>query len=366
MRRFLVLFFLLSSPLMAAELQLRNIGRFDGWKENYLSGIGLVSGLANTGDSARNKTTRQALANLMSRFDLNVQDSQITSRNVASVIVTATLPAVSRPGDRIDVTVTSMGDAKSLVGGALLLTPLKGPNGRIYCLAQGALNVGGYRAESHDSLVQQNHPTVGLIPGGCTVEQGTQIDPQPANGLLRFVLNQPDYVMSASVAAKVRKTLPQLNAVSRDAGLVEIQLPQYVAPDQLVELIASIEAVRVEPVNQIKVVVNERSGVVVAGAQTVISPIAVSYGNLRISINSTSIVAQPLLVINSPDTRASITRDSTIKATEAGASVITRPGNTVADLVALLNAQRVSARDMIAILQAIKASGALYADIVVQ
>lgn len=356
----------LSLPVAAAELQLRNIGRFDGWKENYLSGIGLVSGLANTGDSARNKATRQALANLMSRFDLNVQDTQISSRNVASVIVSATLPAVSRQGDRIDVTVTSMGDAKSLSGGALLLTPLKGPDGHVYCLAQGALNVGGYRVESNDSSEQQNHPTVGLIPGGCAVEQGTQDNPLPLDGRLRFVLNRPDYAMANQIATRVSKALPQLSAVPRDAGLVEIQLPPGLPEQRLVALIAGIEAVQVEPVNQIRIVVNERSGVVVAGADTVIAPISITHGGLRISVSSTAIIAQPLLVIDSPGSRATMTRDSAVKATETTAALITRPGNTIADLVGMLNAQHVTPRDVIAILQAIKTSGALYADIIVQ
>ena len=362
----LLLYVLWARPSLAAELQLRNIGRFDGWKENYLSGIGLVAGLANTGDSARNKATRQALANLMARFDLNVQDTQISSRNVASVIVSATLPAMSRPGDRIDVTVTSMGDARALSGGALLLTPLKGPNGRVYCLAQGALNVGGYRVDSNESSEQQNHPTVGLIPGGCTVEQGTQDNPMPADGRLRFVLNHPDYVMASQIASRVQHAVPGLAAVPRDAGLVEIQLPAALLPSQLVPLMASIESVRVEPVNQIRVVVNERSGIVVAGAGTVVAPVSITHGGLRISVSANAILAQPLVLIDTPGRRVPVTRDSAIKATEGADALVTRPGNTVADLVSMLNGQHVTPRDVIAILQAIKAAGALYAEIIVQ
>jgi flagellar P-ring protein precursor FlgI len=350
----------------AADLQLRDIGRFSGWKVNYLSGVGLVAGLAGTGDSLRNKATRQSLSNLLSHYELNIPETQISSRNVATVIVSATLPAVSREGDRIDVTVTSMGDAKSLAGGALLISPLKGPDGKIYCLAQGALNVGGFKVEANETSEQVNHPTVGIIPGGCSVEQGTLSNPRPIDDRLRFLLNTPDYVMATQVANKIRKALPQINVTPRDAGQVEIQLPRDLSDQRLVELIANIEAVKIEPVNQVKIVVNERSGIVVAGANTVISPISISHSGLRISITTTSIISQPVFVINSQGARSVVEKDSSIKTLESSAVVLTRPGNTIADLVESLNRQRVSARDVIAILQAIKAAGALYADIIVQ
>ncbi|WP_157236222.1 flagellar basal body P-ring protein FlgI [Chitiniphilus shinanonensis] len=366
MRNLPILIFIFSSICSAADLQLRSIGRFEGWKENYLSGIGLVSGLAGSGDSPRSKATRQALANLLSRFDLSVSDSQILSRNVASVIVTATLPAVSRAGDRVDVTVTSMGDAKSLAGGSLLVAPLKGPNGVIYCLAQGAVNVGGFKVEANQTVEQKNYPTVGIIPGGCAVEQGTLSSPRPPDGKLRFLLNNPDYLMANQVASKIRASVSDVTVVPRDAGLVEVQFSESLSDQRLVELIAGIQAVRVEPINQVKIVVNERSGVVVAGANTVISPITISHSGLRISVTTTSIVTQPLLVIDSPGTRATVEKDSRIAVSETSGAVITRPGNTIADLVGELNRQHVTARDMIAILQAIKASGALYADILVQ
>lgn len=357
----------LSGTAVAAQLQLRDVGRLEGWKENYLSGIGLVSGLSGTGDSPRSKATRQAISNLLARYDINVADSQISSRNVATVILTATLPAISRPGDRLDVTVTSMGDARSLVGGALLLSPLKGPNGRTYCLAQGAINVGGFKFEANETSEQKNHPNVGLIPGGCTVEEGTLADPRPIDNRLRFVLNSPDYLMLNQVSARVRKSFPNLIVVPRDAGLVEIQLPSSLSDQALMETIAGIQAVQVEPLNQVRIVVNERNGVVVAGSDIVISPVTISHSGLRISVTTTSIIAQPLLVVDSPGGgRATVEKDSIVAAKETEAVVKTRKGNTVADLVSELHRQQIGAREVIAIMQAIKAAGALYADIVVQ
>ncbi|XZG71873.1 flagellar basal body P-ring protein FlgI [Chitinibacteraceae bacterium HSL-7] len=364
---YFILFCLWGPFASAAQLQLRDIGRLEGWKENYLSGIGMVSGLAGTGDSPRNKATRQAIANLLSRYDINVADAQVSSRNVATVILAATLPAISRAGDRIDVTVTSMGDAKSLAGGALLLSPLKGPNGRIYCLAQGAINVGGFKFEANETSEQKNHPNVGLIPGGCTVEEGTQAAPRPVDDRLRFVLNTPDYVMVNQVVSRVRAAIPGMVIVPRDAGMVEIVLPKGMSDQRLMETIAAIQAVQVDPVNQVRIVVNERSGIVVAGADIIISPITISHSDLRISITTTSIIAQPLLVVDSPTGgKATVEKDSVVSMREERGALRTHRGNTVADLVAELNRQRVGAREIIAIMQAIKAAGALYADIVVQ
>ncbi|GLS04397.1 hypothetical protein GCM10007860_15440 [Chitiniphilus shinanonensis] len=226
--------------------------------------------------------------------------------------------------------------------------------------------MGGFKVEANQTVEQKNYPTVGIIPGGCAVEQGTLSSPRPPDGKLRFLLNNPDYLMANQVASKIRASVSDVTVVPRDAGLVEVQFSESLSDQRLVELIAGIQAVRVEPINQVKIVVNERSGVVVAGANTVISPITISHSGLRISVTTTSIVTQPLLVIDSPGTRATVEKDSRIAVSETSGAVITRPGNTIADLVGELNRQHVTARDMIAILQAIKASGALYADILVQ
>ena len=162
----------LSLPAGAQQVRIKDLGKMEGWRENPLSGYGLVTGLAGTGDSPRNKATRQSIANMLARFDLQVAADDVQRRNVAAVMVTASLSPFGRPGDTLDITVTSLGDARSLVGGTLMLAPLKGADGRIYALAQGALTVGGYKYDMNGNVIQKNHPTVASVPGGATIEAG--------------------------------------------------------------------------------------------------------------------------------------------------------------------------------------------------
>src|SRR4051794_31381264 len=185
-----------------APLRVKELGKVQGWRENVLVGTGIVTGLAGTGDSPGNRATRQALSNVLSQFNLSVPPEQVNSRNVAVVMVSAALPATAREGDTLDVTVSSSGDARSLLGGTLLLTALQAPNGRIYALAQGPLSVGGHRYDANGNVVQKNHPTAGSIPNGATVEVGMPASAAPPTQVL-FVLNEPDYTTASRVAAAI-------------------------------------------------------------------------------------------------------------------------------------------------------------------
>ena len=351
-----------------ASVRLKDLGRFDGWRENYVTGIGLVTGLAGTGDSARNKATRQSLSNLMARFDLNVAEAAVASRNVGAVVVTAVLPPFARAGDRIDVTVSSIGDAKSLSGGSLLMTPLKGPNDQVYCLAQGAVNVSGYKFEANDSYQQDNHPTVGLVAAGCTVENTVLSNVLREHRSVRYLLNDPDYALSSSISKAINAAVPGAEAVSRDAGSVDVFFKDVLNDEKLVNFLSAIEAISVVPLQRARVVVNERSGLIVAGADVKISPVTISQGDLRVSVTTSSVVSQPVVIGRaSSAVQTVVTRDSKIEVNpEREKTVVVHSGNSVNDLVEELIRQKIPVRQVVAVLQALRAASALYADIVVQ
>lgn len=361
-------FFSSAASFAAQSVRLKDLGRFDGWRENYITGIGLVTGLAGTGDSARSKATRQSLSNLMARFDLNVAESAMASRNVGSVVVTAVLPPFARPGDRIDVTVSSVGDAKSLAGGSLLMTALKGPNDKVYCLAQGAVNVSGYKFEMNDTYQQDNHPTVGLVAAGCTVENAVMSNVLRDHRSVRYLLNDPDYALSASISKAINSAVPGAEAISRDAGSVDVFFKDTLNDERLVNFLSAIEAILVTPEQRARVVVNERSGLIVAGADVRISPVTISQGDLRVNVTTSSVVSQPAVIGRaSSSVQTVVTRDSKIEVDpRADKAVVIRSGNSVNDLVEELIRQKVPVRQVVAVLQALRAAGALYADIVVQ
>src|SRR5262245_26525379 len=206
------------------QVRLKDLGRIDGWRDNSLVGYGIVTGLAGTGDTLRNKAARQSVANLLSQFGISLSTDQVQSRNVAAVMVLATLPPFAREGGRLDVTVTSMGDARSLVGGTLLLTPLKGADDRVHALAQGPISVGGYKYDLAGNVVQKNHPTAGLIPAGAVVERAVATVDVSQQGTALFVLKEPDYTTSQRIADSINKALGGAAAQPRDASSVEIRL----------------------------------------------------------------------------------------------------------------------------------------------
>jgi flagellar P-ring protein FlgI len=354
-----------AAPANDATVRVKDLGHLQGWRDNALVGYGLVTGLAGTGDSPSNKATRQALSNLLSQFNQAIPADQVQSRNVAVVMITAALPVVAREGDTLDVTVTSSGDARSLVGGSLLMTPLRAANGRTYALAQGPLAVGGYRYDANGNVVQKNHPTVGSVPGGATVEVGMPRSPGDQTQVT-FVLGNPDYTTAMRVATAINQSLGTNVADARDASGIEIRIPED-EQARPVPFLARIENVWVEPDRRAKVVINERTGTVVAGGDVRIQRVAVSHGDLRVSIAAETAVSQPRLVGGYlPGVRTATVTNSQVDVSESAGTGFVASGNTVADLVQALARMRTNTRDIISILRAVKAAGALHAELVVQ
>jgi flagellar P-ring protein FlgI len=349
-------------------VRIKDLGRIDGLRENQLVGYGLVTGLAGSGDSSRNRATRQSLANLLSQFDLYIPNDQVQSRNVAAVMVLATLPAFSSPGNKLDVTITSIGDARSLLGGTLLLTPLKGPDNVIHALAQGPLTVGGYRYDLNGNVVQKNHPTVGAIPGGATVELGVDTEVLKAGNRLSFILAEPDYTTANRIATAVNLQLrAEGTARAADASRIEIRVPEE-ERGRLVDFMTRVENVTVVPDRRAKVIVNERTGTVISGGDVRISKVTVSHGELKVSITTDFLVSQPLLVRETgPGVRTEVVPRTRIEVRESESEGgVVEANNTVADLVRALGRIKTHPRDMISILQGIKAAGALHAELIIQ
>ncbi len=362
-----LIYMLICNASCAQEIRIKDIGKMSGWRENALTGYGLVTGLAGTGDSGHNKTTRQSIANMLSRFDVSVVADDVQSRNVAAVMVTASLSPFARVGETLDVTVMSIGDARSLVGGSLILAPLKGPDGRVYALAQGAVSVGGYKYDLNGNVVQKNHPTVGSVPGGATIEIGVLSEVESPQHTVTFVLSDPDYTTATRVASAINASLGQSVALAQDASGIEIKIPDN-KRSRLTDFLTSIENVKVEPDRRAKVVINERTGTIVSGGDVRISKVSVSHGDLKVSILTDNSASQPLLVRNTgADIRTVPLSNSWVDVDEAAETGFVSPtNNTVADLVQALTRIKTNTRDIISILRAVKAAGALHAELVVQ
>ena len=356
-----------AAPAPPESVRIKDLGRIQGWRGNVLVGYGIVTGLAGTGDSSGNAATRQALSNVLSQFNLAVPASQIQSRNVAVVMISAELPSFAREGDTLDVTVASTGDARSLVGGSLLVAPLHAPNGRVYALAQGPLSVGGYRYDANGNVVQKNHPTVGSVPNGARVEVGVHADVPPDQKSLTFVLNDPDYTTASRMASAINQRFGTALASARDAEGVDIAIPSENRAE-LVAFISRIESVEIQPDQRARVVINERTGTVVSGGDVRISPVAISQGDLKIAISSTNSVSQPTEIIGAnPGVRTAIVTNTQVNVGEPQGPGYLAPGSTtVADLVHSLDRLKANTRDIISILRAVKAAGALHAELVVQ
>ncbi|MBC5785094.1 flagellar basal body P-ring protein FlgI [Ramlibacter sp. USB13] len=370
MRALALLLCLLScaAPGLAREapLRVKEIGKVQGWRENVLVGTGIVTGLAGTGDSPGNRATRQAVSNVLAQFNLGVAPEQVNSRNVAVVMVSAALPATAREGDTLDVTVSSSGDARSLLGGTLLLTALRAPNGKVFALAQGPLSIGGHRYDANGNVVQKNHPTAGAIPNGATVEVGMAAWQPGARDQVTFVLNEADYTTAARVAAAINAQFGGGIAHARDASGIEIAVPPALRQD-LVGFLARVENVAVDPDHRPRVVINERTGTVVSGGDVRIARVAISHGDLKISIATQNSVSQPAyLGYAGPGVSTAVVRNSQVDVEEPTGVGYLAGSGTVADLVQSLARMRTSTRDIISILRAIKAAGALHAELVVQ
>jgi flagellar P-ring protein FlgI len=353
------------TPASANEVRLKDLGRFQGWRDNALIGYGIVTGLSGTGDSSRNEVTKQALKNALGRLGISVTPDQVQSRNVAVVMVVATLPPSANVGDKIDVSVNSIGDARSLAGGTLLMTPLLGPDQQPYALAQGALIVGGYRVEADQNLKQKNYPTAGILPNGATVERSVEADLKSSQGGVTFILRDPDFTTAESVAAGINRAFGYGTANVKSADAVQISTLNWQGP--LNSYLAQIENVYVHPDRLARVVINERTGTVVAGGDVQISDVVVAQGDIKVSVTIDNSYGQSN--INGGfvrDARGLVVTNTRLDVDEDRNAVMRFPSASVADLIQGLSRAEVPTRTMIAILQAMKAAGALHADIIVQ
>ena len=359
---FLPLLCLVAMPAAAQSVRVKDLGRFLGWRDNALVGYGIVTGLAGSGDSPSSAVTREAVKNVLSRMGANITPDEVHSRNVAVVMVTAILPPSAHMGDRIDATVSSIGDARSLVGGTLLMTPLAGPDQRTYALAQGTLVVGGYRFDAQQNRQQKNYPTSGVLAGGATIEtpaSGSLVD---ADGQMTFILQDPDATTAERVKDGIDAAFGRPLARVRDAATVDIDA--RTAGSDVYAFVSRVEEVAVTPDARAVVVVNERSGTVVAGGGVQISSVVVSQGDIKVSVSQDN-DAQPY-VSSDGYGRGLYVASKKINAIQDRDSVVRMPNTTVGDLVQALTQAHVDTRGIISILQSIKAAGALHAEIVVQ
>lgn len=353
----------------ADAVRLKDIARVQGYRQHMVVGYGIVTGLAGTGDSPGNRATRQSVANALAQFNLTLPPDAIASRNVAAVMISAALPAFAKPGDAIDVSVTSVGDARSLVGGNLMMAPLKGPDGKVYALAQGALTVGGYQYDANGNLSQKNHPTAATVPAGATVEVAPPNSEAAVQEARKFSISllEADYTTAARISDAINREFGMSLSKPIDAQAVEVMvLPNY--SGKLVDMIRRIEALSVTPDIKARVVINERTGTVVAGAAVRIAPVAISYGDLKISVVTDNAVSQPSQVTAIGGSIASVPySNSRVDVRESsGAALTTQAGGTVSDLVQALGRLKTNTRDVVSILKSLKAAGALHAELVVQ
>ncbi|TYC48609.1 flagellar basal body P-ring protein FlgI [Rhodobacterales bacterium] len=343
-----------------AASRIKDIADFEGIRENQLIGYGLVVGLNGTGDSLNNSPfTQQSLQAMLERLGVNTRNSALNTNTVAAVMVTANLPPFSTQGTRIDVNVSSLGDSSSLQGGTLLVTPLVGADGEVYAIAQGSVAIGGFSAQGDAASVVRGVPTAGRIANGGLVERELEFKLASLTSL-RLALRNPDLTTARRVALSINELIGLPTAEPLDPGTVRLDLPrQY--DGNIVDLLTDIEQLIVEPDLAARVVIDENSGIIVMGQDVKVSMVAVAQGNLTVTIAETPQVTQPLPFANG---QTAITPRTDVGVNEDGTKLAIVPETvTLKQLVDGLNALGIGPRDMISILQAIKASGALQAEI---
>ena len=355
-----VLAVLIVSLPTAHAVRIKDFVNIRGVRNNPLIGYGLVIGLNGTGDGKSSEFTFQSLASMLERMGMTVTPKDVEKvENVAAVVVTAQLPPFARVGGRIDVTVSSIGNAESLQGGILLMTPLKGADGQVYAAAQGPISIGGFSAGSGGSKIQKNFPTVGRIPDGAMVEREIPSEFN-RNTHLFLSLKDPDFTNASRVAGAINTTFRDRIARTVDSGSVELKVPEEFSGN-IVEFITRVEGLKIVADVKSRVVVNERTGTVVAGENVRISTIAIAHGNLSIQIRETPQVSQPLPF---SDGQTVVTTESETVAEEGNEKLmLIESGATIGEVVRALNSLGVSPRDLIAIFQAIKSAGALQAEL---
>jgi flagellar P-ring protein FlgI len=345
----------------SANSRIKDLASIEGVRENQLVGYGLVVGLNGTGDTLNNSPfTKQSLTSMLERLGVNTRGTNLRTANVAAVMVTANLPPFSTQGTRIDITVSALGDSKSLQGGTLLVTPLLGADGEVYAVGQGAVAISGFTAEGDAAKVTRGVPTVGRIANGAVIEREIEFALK-GQTMLRLALRNPDFTTAKRIAAAINDFLGSSSAEPTDPSTVAIQIPANYRGN-MIKLLTEVELLRVEPDQRARIVIDERSGIIVMGKDVRVSTVAIAQGNLTVSISESPIVSQPQPFSNGATTVVPRTNIK-VDAGDGKQLAIVKEGVTLRELVDGLNALGIGPRDMISILQAIKAAGALQADI---
>ncbi len=353
-----LLFFLFSSSASAARI--KDIAFFEGVRPNQIVGFGLVVGLNGTGDKTTAVYTLQSIANMLNKMGMQIDPKTIMVKNTATVLVTAELPPFIRPGSKVDVLVSSLGDATSLQGGTLISTPLKGPDGNVYAVGQGAITLGGFFAGNAGANITKNHQTAGKIPDGAIIEKEVAVQLQGKDDIF-LSLRDPDFTTAERIATVVNKDFNGNIAQPVDAGRVRISVPESYK-NEMVGYISKIESLDVKPDTVTRVVVNERTGTIVMGENVRISTVAISHGDISIEVKKQYDISQPAPFSPKGETTVVPVEETNVK--EEKSRLILLPESvTLGDVVRALNMVGVTPRDLVAILQAIKAAGALQAEL---
>lgn len=353
--------FLLAGGQAAASSRIKDIADFEGVRENQLVGYGLVVGLNGAGDNIKSiNFAKESLISMLDQLGINARDGQLKSKNIAAVMVTASLPPFARQGSRIDVMVSAMGDAKSLQGGTLIATPLSGANGEVYAVAQGQIATGSVSAQGNNASVTRGVPTSGRIANGAIIENEIDFALDSLKNI-RIALRNPDFTTARRISDAINAMLGQPASKALDPATVDLQIPQEYE-DKVVDLMTKVEQLQVQPDQLAKVVIDESSGIIVIGKDVKINRLAIAQGNLTIKISEIPMVSQPLPFSNGTTVTQNVTAIDVNEEVNSRLSVLDT-GVNLQELVDGLNALGVTPRDLISILQAVKASGALQADI---
>ncbi|MCC7308208.1 MAG: flagellar basal body P-ring protein FlgI [Acidobacteria bacterium] len=346
------------------SVRVKDLADIEGVRSNQLIGYGLIVGLNRTGDRVQqNLYARQTLQNLLERMGISTPAAGLKPENIATVLVTATLPPFARPGSKIDVTVSSIGDARSLQGGTLIITPLKGIDGQVYAVAQGPISIGGISAGGSGNSVEINHPTVGRLPNGANVERTVPTE-LAANNQLTLVLRNEDFSTAAKLNKVINGKFGDGTSKALDGRNLNVFLPASYT-DNRVAFIAELESLKLTPDKIAKIIINERTGTIVMGSEVRIASVAISQGGVTVRIGTEYDVFQPGPL--SPKGETAVVPSTTVEVKEKPPeSIVLRDGATVDEVVRGLRTVGVSSRDIISILQAIKSAGALNADIEMQ
>ncbi len=361
--KFKIICFLLLTPYFllitaASAERVKDIASIKGVRENQLIGYGLVVGLNGKGD--KGKATLQSIVNMLHRMGLDVDKKDIKSKNTAAVMVTSSLPPFPKIGSRVDAVVSALADAKELQGGVLLLTPLKGLDGKVYAFAQGPVSIGGFSAGGGGAKVQKNHPTVGKVPNGVIIERELGFTMENAENI-SIVLHRADFTTASNMKNAINSSLHGYYAVSPDSATVDVKVPLDYR-DSVVDFVRYLESINVNVDVPARVVINERTGTVVIGSNVRLAPVAIAHGDLTIEIKTTYQVSQPPS-FGPESSETVVVPDTDFAVKEQKASLIKISGVSLGEVMTALNALGVTPRDLVAILQSLKEAGALRAEL---